>query len=129
MNLQPGIILNPTEFMDKKNLGARGEKIACDFLIAKGYQILETNWRSKRNEIDIIAEINNILVFIEVKTRTGDVYGNPEEAVNEVKKDHIYQAAEDYMFIHNVKKEIRFDIISIILVNQTEKIFHIEDAL
>lgn len=110
-------------------IGAKGENLACDFLEQKGYKILEKNWRSARYEIDIIAEYHNTVVFVEVKTRSSDYYGFPEEAVNITKQEHILKAAEDYVFIHDIKNEIRFDIVSIIINSQTQKIYHIEDAI
>jgi len=114
---------------DRIKMGAKGEKLASDFLENKGFKILEKNWRSGRYEIDIIAEEKNILVFIEVKTRTSDYYGYPEESVNTTKQEHILKAAEDYVIMHNINKEIRFDIVSIIINGNIEKIYHIEDAI
>lgn len=108
--------------------GAKGEILASDFLERKGYLIVEKNWRSGRFEIDIIAEFKNIIVFVEVKTRATDYYGYPEESVDSTKQEHILKAAEDYMIINNINKEIRFDIVSIIINNNTQKIYHIEDA-
>lgn len=109
--------------------GAKGEFLACDFLEKKGYLILEKNWRSGRYEIDIIAELNNIIVFVEVKTRATDYYGYPEESVDSTKQEHILKAAEDYMIFNNINKEIRFDIVSIIINSNIQKIYHIEDAI
>jgi putative endonuclease len=114
---------------DHIKTGSKGEKLATEFLENKGYKILEKNWRSGRFEIDIIAEDKNILVFIEVKTRTTDYYGYPEESVNKTKQEHILQAAEDYVFQHNINKEIRFDIVSIIINGSIQKIYHVVDAI
>ena len=114
---------------DRIKIGSEGEKLAGEFLENKGYKILEKNWRSGRYEIDIIAEQMNVLVFVEVKTRTNDYYGYPEESVNQTKQEHILQAAEDYMIQNDIIKEIRFDIISIIIKGNIQKIYHIEDAI
>jgi putative endonuclease len=114
---------------DHIKTGAKGEQLASDYLTLKGYEILEKNWRSGRFEIDIIAEHNNILVFIEVKTRSTDYYGYPEESVTDTKQEHILKAAEDYVILHNINKEIRFDIVSVIINSNIEKIYHIEDAI
>lgn len=114
---------------DHIKTGLKGEKLAFEFLENKGYKILEKNWRSGRYEIDIIAEEKNILVFVEVKTRTNDYYGYPEESVNKTKQDHILQAAEDYVIQHNINKEIRFDIVSVIINGNIQKIYHIIDAI
>ena len=62
-------------------LGQQGEALAVTYLAEKGYQILETNWRFKRAEVDIIAKLGQVLVFIEVKTRTTDYFGSPEEFI------------------------------------------------
>jgi putative endonuclease len=114
---------------DHIKTGSKGEKLATEFLENNGYKILEKNWRSGRYEIDIIAEEKNILVFIEVKTRTTDYYGYPEESVNKTKQDHILQAAEDYVILNNINREIRFDIISIIINGNIQKIYHVVDAI
>ena len=114
---------------DNQKTGARGEKLAAEYLQQKGYRILEQNWRSGRLEIDIIAEQNNILVFVEVKTRSTDYYGYPEESVTDTKQEHILKAAEDYVILHNISNEIRFDIVSVIINPNFEKIYHIEDAI
>ena len=114
---------------DRIKTGAKGEQIATDYLKNKGYTILERNWRSNRKEIDIIAEYQNLIVFVEVKTRKSDYYGYPEESVTPIKQEHILQAAEDYILLHDVHKEIRYDIISVIMNHQIQKVYHIEDAL
>ena len=109
-------------------IGAKGENLALDFLEQKGYKILEKNCRSERYEIDIIAEYQNTVIFVEVKTRSSDYYGFPEEAVNITKQEHILKAAEDYVFMHDIKNEIRFDIVSIIINSNTQKIYQIGRA-
>ena len=114
---------------DHIKIGSKGEKLASEFLENSGYTIIEKNWRSGRYEIDIIAEEKNILVFVEVKTRSNDYYGFPEESVNKTKQDHILQAAEDYVIQKNITKEIRFDIVSIILDGNVQKIYHVIDAI
>ena len=114
---------------DRIKTGSKGEKLACEFLENKGYKILEKNWRSGRYEIDIIAEEKNVLVFVEVKTRTNDYYGYPEESVNQTKQEHILHAAEDYLIRNDINKEIRFDIVSIMIKGNIQKIYHIEDAI
>ncbi len=108
--------------------GNRGESMAKDFLLKKGYQILETNWRFSRAEIDIIAMNGQILVFIEVKTRSTDFFGEPELAVDEHKRRLMSDAASAYMEQINHEWEIRFDIISIVLKNTDPEIVHFEDA-
>lgn len=116
--------------MSKHNeIGTNGELIAVNFLKNKGYIILETNWRSGKKEIDIIAEIGDTIVFVEVKTRSNFNFGYPEEAVDERKKSLIKSAAEDYFLACPSQKLLRFDIISILQQqNTTKEIVHLEDA-
>ncbi|MEX2590709.1 MAG: YraN family protein, partial [Chitinophagales bacterium] len=95
----------------KQQLGKKGESIACAYLLKNNYQILEQNWRSSNQEIDIIAQKENTLVFVEVKTRSDTQFGNPELAVNTTKQAQIYKAAEAY--IHKSETEyndLRFDV-------------------
>lgn len=110
-------------------LGKLGEKLAVSFLKQKGYHILEKNWRHRRSEIDIIAKNNKILVFVEVKTRNNNHYGEPEIAVNQKKENLIANAGAAYMQQIGHNWEVRFDIISIIYKNEKSfTIKHFEDA-
>lgn len=111
-----------------KNTGDIGEKMAAEMLQKKGYLILEINYRYKRSEIDLIAEHNDILVFIEVKTRKNSRFGYPEDFVNEKKAEMIITAAEHYVLEKEWKKDIRFDIVSILLGKKVQEIQHFEDA-
>ncbi len=95
-------------------LGQKGEALAVTFLAGKGYDILETNWRYKRAEVDIIAKDGNVLVFTEVKTRATDYFGAPEESITDKKKALLTDAASAYMELINHDWEIRFDYISVI---------------
>lgn len=113
---------------DHNVLGKKGEEAAKRYLVNKGYKIKELNWRFRKNEIDIIATLNNLLVIIEVKTRTNDFFENPKEAVTRKKQKFIIHAAEAYIMEKNIDLEARFDIIAITLINQQTKIEHIEDA-
>lgn len=110
-------------------IGALGEQIAVDFLKNKNYEILERNWRFKKAEIDIIARHNETLIFIEVKTRSYDFFGRPEEFVTSHKEQLISEAANEYMIQINYDWALRFDIISIIYKNENDfEIEHFEDA-
>ena len=94
--------------------GREAEMLAVKFLKEKGYDILETNWRFRHKEIDIIAIRDNEIVFVEVKARKNTHFGQPEEAVNRKKQKHLIDAAEAYMIDKNLDLDIRFDVISII---------------
>ncbi len=109
--------------------GSWGEEKAATFLLEKGYEVLEKNYRYKHMEIDLIAQYKKMLVFVEVKTRSGSAFGMPEEFVNYTKSRLIMKAAEHYIFDKNWLYDVRFDIVSIlILPNGNVDIRHIEDA-
>ena len=108
--------------------GKFGEKLAQEYLINNGYKILQTNWRVRRYEVDIIAQKNDILVFCEVKYRTSNLFGEPETFVSKQKQKNIINAATSYVEQICWQGESRFDIISILEENKTIKINHIEDA-
>ncbi|HEY9114538.1 MAG TPA: YraN family protein, partial [Bacteroidales bacterium] len=109
-------------------LGKKGELIAIDFLKEKGFEILETNFRLEKDEIDIIAKDGATIVFVEVKTRSTNYFGEPEIAVGANKMEFLLRAAENYLISKNLNSEIRFDIISIVLNSRQKKIRHIVDA-
>ena len=97
------------------DLGDRGEMMAVDFVRDKGYQILETNWRYRRSEVDIIARDGEVLVFVEVKTRSDNYFGNPETFVTAHKIKMLYDAASAYAMEVDHPWEVRFDIISVMI--------------
>ncbi len=113
---------------EHNQLGIEGEKIAADFLKSKQYSIVEQAWRHRHKEIDIIAFDNDVLVFVEVKTRTGNYWGNPEEFVTKRKQKFMIVAAEQYIKKISFSGESRFDIITIVLTENSKKIEHIENA-
>jgi putative endonuclease len=113
---------------EHNDIGKKGEEIALKFLREKGYKILETNWRLGRNEIDIIAMDGKVIVVAEVKTRQSNQFGEPEIAVTREKQKALVRSANAYVRLKHLDVETRFDIISIILEKDTEKINHISDA-
>lgn len=113
---------------EHNELGTTGEKIAQNFLKEKGYEILTTNWRFGSDEIDIIAKHNGFLVIIEVKTRSTNVFGEPEIAVTKQKQKFLIRATQNYINQHDINEECRFDIIAIVSKNGKNNIHHIEDA-
>ncbi len=96
-----------------KRLGDFGEAVAAQYLKDRGFSILETNYRTRSGEIDLICMDKNTLVFVEVKTRNSDKFGHPSEAVDEVKLAHMYSVAEDYYRQHPTDAEIRFDVVEV----------------
>ena len=109
-------------------LGKKGEQLAVDYLLEKGYQILERNWRFQKAEIDIIAQKASILVAVEVKTRSTDYFGNPQDFVNPKKIKLLVSAIDEYVTKKDLDVEVRFDIIAITKEVKTLKIEHLEDA-
>lgn len=83
--------------MKRQTTGTVGEKLAADFLTKQGYKIIETNYRCKEGEVDIIARDGDYLVFIEVRTKTSRAFGTPEESVTPRKKEHLANVAARYM--------------------------------
>jgi len=110
------------------NTGKQGEGLALKYLSDQGFRILHTNWRYSRYEIDIIAERNNILHFIEVKTRRSDKYGMPEEGVTVKKFESVSKAAEIFLEENPGWKRIQFDTLAIMLKNNGTEYFLIEDV-
>lgn len=112
-----------------KKLGNTGENIAVNFLENHGYKILEKNFRIRAAEIDIIAEKDNTIIFVEVKTRSNIRKGTPAEAVNLRKQKKIIEAAS--VFLQDEKyfdKACRFDVIEILSAGKDFKINYIENA-
>ena len=116
--------------MGKHNdLGKRGEDLAAQFLEEKNYQLLERNWRHGRAELDIIAMDGKTMVFVEVKTRSDDIFERPENAVKNKKRGLMIKAAIGYMHKSKHENAIRFDILSVILRGvATPQIDHFKDA-
>ncbi len=108
--------------------GKTGENLAVLYLIEKQYEILETNWRYKHLEIDIIALKNNILSIIEVKLRSSDSFGEPQTFVTLKKQKNLIQATNAYVQTKHLNYEVRFDVIAIIKTKLTTKINFIKDA-
>lgn len=113
---------------DHNELGKKGEQLAIDFLIKNDYKILEKNYRYLKAEVDIIAQKEQTLAAIEVKTRTSAYFGNPEEFVNPKKIKLLISAIDNYVVERDLDVEVRFDIIAIIQNKKQTKIEHLEDA-
>jgi putative endonuclease len=113
---------------DHNELGKQGEALAVKYLQKQGYEILETNWRAGRFEIDIIAGIGDFLVIVEVKARQSNVVVEPEFSVTRQKQKSLITAANIYIRWKNIIRETRFDIISIIINPEETSIKHITNA-
>ena len=109
-------------------LGSKGEDIAADHLKKSGYKILFRNWKWGKHEIDIIAEKDKIVVFVEVKTRTDNPLEDPRTAITIEKRKSMIYAADGYIQKFKIDKEGRFDVLIITKKIESYEIEHIEDA-
>jgi putative endonuclease len=110
------------------DLGTKGEALAQEHLIENGFQILDTNWRHNRAELDIVCRKNNELIVVEVKTRSNDFFQSPEEGVTFAKEKHLIRGAEAYIEANDIELDCRFDVISIVLNDKGHHLNHIENA-
>jgi putative endonuclease len=113
---------------EHNELGKSGEDYAYEYLERKGFNILQKNWFHNKDEIDIIAIHENVLVIVEVKTRSTLYFGEPQIFVNKKKQAFLIRAANAYIMKNDIQLETRFDIISVVLSNNRVSIKHIEDA-
>jgi putative endonuclease len=109
-------------------LGKLGEELAVEFLQKDGYEILETNWTFQKAEIDIIAQKENTLAIVEVKTRSSLEFGLPQDFVKPKKIQLLVKAVNEYVVFKNLDLEVRFDIIAIHKEGKSFVIEHLIDA-
>jgi len=110
-------------------LGRLGEARARDYLVAQGWKIVAHNYRFGRREVDVIVRRGDLVAFVEVKTRAGDGYGTPEEAVTWRKRREIEAVAREYLVRHRLDDVgVRFDVISVTVDGRQVDLEHIEDA-
>jgi putative endonuclease len=109
--------------------GDLGEEIARRYLARKGYELLESNYRTRRGELDLISRQDHTLVIVEVKLRRGSAYGTPLEAVTPRKQRAIRLMAEEYLAERAPDfQSLRFDVVGIPLRGERTEITHIQDA-
>lgn len=114
----------------KMIVGNQGEHLAEQYLLKKGYKILTKNYRMRGGEIDIIARINNDIVFLEVKSRTGIEFGDPIAQIGLQQQKTIIQTANHYLIKHNIiNKNWRIDVITVLFYNNQITINHIINAI
>lgn len=109
-------------------LGKKGEELAVELLIKKGYAILETNWRYQKAEVDIIAQKGEILAVVEVKTRSTTDFGNPQDFIKPKKIKLLVTAIDEYVISRDLEVEVRFDIVAIVHKNKKYALEHLENA-
>ncbi|CAN5271847.1 YraN family protein [soil metagenome] len=110
------------------DLGKKGEDLAIEFLLKKGYKIVARNFTFQKSEVDIIARKNNVLAIIEVKTRSTSDFGNPQEFLKGRQIQRLVKAVDYFVTEHNMDVEVRFDIIAIIKNKSGSRLEHLEDA-
>ncbi len=112
------------------DIGKWGEQLAYEYLVARGYAILERNWRMKHLETDIIAMKGSRIIFVEVKTRTSLQF-DPLQAIDKKRMMHMIRAARAYISAYNIRHEYQFDIITVVgnpIGDTPPEIEHIPDA-
>ena len=109
-------------------LGEKGEQLAVDYLLENKYKIIARNYRFLKAEVDIIAQKENVLICVEVKTRSTIDFGNPQDFINPKKIKLLVSAMDNFVIENDLDVEVRFDIVAILKNQHTFKIEHIEDA-
>ncbi|WP_223034587.1 YraN family protein [Hanstruepera marina] len=109
-------------------LGKKGEKLAVDYLLENGYDIVERNYRFDKAEVDIIAQLNDVLAIVEVKARSTADFGDPQDFVKPKQIKNLVKAVDEYVTVNDLDVEVRFDIIAITKVGKGYNIEHLENA-
>ena len=122
------MVLYFSKMAEHYELGKTGEQLAVNYLIGKGYKIVERNWRFQKAEIDIIARKAETLISVEVKTRSTKNFGNPQDFVNPKKIKLMVSAMNEYILNKDLDIELRFDIIAITKDKSSFDIEHFKDA-
>ncbi len=110
------------------DLGKEGEKLALDYLLAQGYQILEKNYTCLKAEVDVIALKENTLIAVEVKTRSSDYFGDPQDFIHPKKIKRLLLAIDQYVLEKDLDVTVRFDVIAIVKQKKAFQIEHLKDA-
>ena len=109
-------------------LGKKGEQLAVNFLVENSYEIVERNYRFDKSEVDIIAQKDDVLAIIEVKTRSTNDFGNPQDFVKPKQIQRLVKAVNEYVIENDLDVEVRFDIIAIVKNGNSFEIEHLKDA-
>lgn len=113
---------------EHNQLGKKGEDLAVDYLLGKGYEIIARNYSFQKAEVDIIAKKAQILAIVEVKTRSTADFGDPQDFLKPKQIQRIVLAVDEFVTSNKMDVEVRFDIIAIVKTNSTISIEHFEDA-
>ena len=109
-------------------LGEKGEQLAVDYLLKNDYKIVAQNYRFLKAEVDVIAQKENVLICVEVKTRSTIDFGNPQDFINPKKIKLLVSAMDNYVVENDLDVEVRFDIIAIVKQKNIFQIEHLKDA-
>jgi len=113
-----------------QDLGHWGEQKAVAYLQQKGYRIIDTNVRTLYGEIDLIADHRNVLIFVEVKTRSSSAFGLPEKAITQVKREHMLASAQAYLQENtSLDNDWRIDVIAVRKISDQYQIVHFENVI
>ncbi len=114
----------------RKETGRRGEDLAASYLSRLGFEILERNYRCRWGEIDIICRRGNLMVFVEVRSKSSELFGTPEESISRTKVSRIRKTALEYLREKMAGKQfkMRFDLIAITFRDGQANVNHIEGA-
>lgn len=118
--------------LSRGEVGAMGEKLAADLLRGRGFEIVETNFRCRQGEIDLIARHGECLVFVEVRTKRGRSFGSPEESVTPAKQEKLIALAETYVqSLNRTPSSWRIDVVAVELTENggVRRLDHIENAV
>ena len=113
---------------DHIDLGKEGEQFAIDYLQKNGYVILEKNYRFLKAEVDVIAKKDTTLIAIEVKTRSTNYFGDPQNFINQKKIKLLVSAMDNYVLERDLDVEVRFDVVAIIKQKSVFQMEHLKDA-
>ena len=115
--------------MAKHNiLGHEGEDIAAEYLKQQGYSIQDRDWHCGHKDLDLVVTKDNVIAFVEVKTRSGTEWGDPQDFVTDRKIRSIVHSADAYLRLNQINMEVRFDIVSVVIDKGEFKVEHIEQA-
>jgi putative endonuclease len=112
----------------QQEVGDKGEEIALQYLMTKGYKILDAKWHYGHLELDIVAMEGQELVIVEVKSRSGLPYEFPADALSEKKIKMIVEAADAYIQLHDLACETRFDLVTVIFHGENYELEHFKEA-
>jgi len=113
---------------ENNRIGQEGENAAADFLQQKGYTIIARNWHYNKKEIDIVAQEGDVVVFVEVKTRSTLAFELPQEAVTPKKMRFLVEAADAFLVQRNIQLQSRFDIVTVLMEKQPQVLEHLVEA-